>query len=179
MAILEILEFPDPRLRIRAQPVVRVDDAIRRLIADMFETMYAAPGIGLAASQVNVHQRLLVIDISEERNQPLAFVNPEILAREGDEETEEGCLSVPGIYDKVRRAERITVRALDRNGASFEMQAVGLLAVCIQHEMDHLQGKLFVDYLSELKRTRIRSKLAKERKDTKQTSRDKSKAPAI
>jgi peptide deformylase len=141
--------------------------------------MYAAPGIGLAASQVNVHQRLLVIDISEERNQPLAFVNPEILAREGDEETEEGCLSVPGIYDKVRRAERITVRALDRNGASFEMQAVGLLAVCIQHEMDHLQGKLFVDYLSELKRTRIRSKLAKERKDTKQTSRDKSKAPAI
>jgi peptide deformylase len=179
MAILEILEFPDPRLRIRAQPVVRVDDAIRRLIADMFETMYAAPGIGLAASQVNVHQRLLVIDISEQRNQPLAFVNPEILAREGDEETEEGCLSVPGIYDKVRRAERITVRALDRNGASFEMQAVGLLAVCIQHEMDHLQGKLFVDYLSELKRTRIRSKLAKERKDTKQTSRDKSKAPAI
>jgi peptide deformylase len=179
MAILEILEFPDPRLRIRAQPVTRVDDAIRRLIADMFETMYAAPGIGLAASQVNVHQRLLVIDISEQRNQPLAFVNPEILAREGDEETEEGCLSVPGIYDKVRRAERITVRALDRNGASFEMQAVGLLAVCIQHEMDHLQGKLFVDYLSELKRTRIRSKLAKERKDTKQTSRDKSKAPAI
>jgi peptide deformylase len=179
MAILEILEFPDPRLRTRAQPVARVDAAIRRLIADMFETMYAAPGIGLAASQVNVHQRLLVIDISEERNQPLAFVNPEILAREGDEETEEGCLSVPGIYDKVRRAERITVRALDRNGASFEMQAVGLLAVCIQHEMDHLQGKLFVDYLSELKRTRIRSKLAKERKDNKQTSRDKTKAPAI
>jgi peptide deformylase len=179
MAILEILEFPDPRLRTRAQPVARVDDSIRRLIADMFETMYAAPGIGLAASQVNVHQRLLVIDISEERNQPLAFVNPEILAREGDEETEEGCLSVPGIYDKVRRAERITVRALDRNGISFEMQADGLLAVCIQHEMDHLDGKLFVDYLSELKRTRIRSKLAKERKDTKQTSRDKHKAPAI
>jgi len=178
MAILNILEFPDPRLRTRAVPVVRVDDVIRRLIADMFETMYAAPGIGLAASQVNVHQRLLVIDISEERNQPLAFVNPEILAREGDEETEEGCLSVPGIYDKVRRAERITVRALDRNGVSFEMQADGLLAVCIQHEMDHLDGKLFVDYLSELKRTRIRSKLTKERKDSK-PSRDTHKAPAI
>jgi peptide deformylase len=178
MAILDILEFPDPRLRTRATPVARVDEVIRRLIADMFETMYAAPGIGLAASQVNVHQRLLVIDISEERNQPLAFVNPEILTREGDEETEEGCLSVPGIYDKVRRAERITVRALDRNGIGFEMQADGLLAVCIQHEMDHLDGKLFVDYLSELKRTRIRSKLAKERKDSK-PSRDTHKAPAI
>jgi peptide deformylase len=179
MAILDILEFPDPRLRTRAQPVARVDDAIRRLIADMFETMYTAPGIGLAASQVNVHQRLLVIDISEDRKQPLAFVNPEIIARDGEEESEEGCLSVPGIYDKVRRAERITVRAQDRNGVAFEMQADGLLAVCIQHEMDHLDGKLFVDYLSELKRTRIRSKLAKERNDTKRPSRDGHKVPAI
>jgi peptide deformylase len=180
MAILEILEFPDPRLRTKAQPVAVVDDAMRKLIADMLETMYAAPGIGLAASQVNVHKRLLVIDISEERNQPLAFINPEILKRDGDEESEEGCLSVPGIFEKVKRAERITVRALDRNGVSFEMQADGLLAVCIQHEMDHLEGKLFVDYLSELKRTRIRNKLAKERKDDKaSTRRDAHKAPAI
>jgi peptide deformylase len=179
MAILDILEFPDPRLRTRAQPIAVVDDAIRRVIADMFETMYAAPGIGLAASQVNVHKRLLVIDISEERNQPLVFINPEIVARDGDEETEEGCLSVPGIFEKVRRAERITVRALDRNGISFDMKAEGLLAVCIQHEMDHLEGKLFVDYLSELKRTRIRGKLEKERKDRKPTDRAKQKAPAI
>ncbi len=180
MAILEILEFPDPRLRTRAQPVAAVDDSIRRLIADMLETMYAAPGIGLAASQVNVHRRLLVIDMSEEQNQPLALINPEITAREGDEETEEGCLSVPGIFDKVRRAERITVRALDRNGFAFEMQADGMLAVCIQHEIDHLEGKLFVDYLSELKRTRIRGKLEKERKENKPaTRRGASKAPAI
>ena len=180
MAILDILEFPDPRLRTRAETVAVVDDALRRLIADMFETMYAAPGIGLAASQVNVHKRLLVIDISEERKQPLAFINPEIVARDGDEEAEEGCLSVPGIFEKVKRAERITVRALDRNGIAFEMQADGLLAVCIQHEMDHLDGKLFVDYLSELKRTRIRNKLEKERKDTKSTTRrDSRKVPAI
>jgi peptide deformylase len=180
MAILDILEFPDPRLRTRAQPIANVDDSIRRLVADMFETMYAAPGIGLAASQVNVHKQLLVIDISEERNEPLVFINPQIIAREGDEETEEGCLSVPGIFEKVRRAERITVRALDRNGISFDMNAEGLLAVCIQHEMDHLDGKLFVDYLSELKRTRIRSKLEKERKDRKpSSSRDRDKAPAI
>jgi peptide deformylase len=180
MAILEILEFPDPRLRTRAQPIASVDDSIRQLVADMFETMYAAPGIGLAASQVNVHKQLLVIDISEDRNEPLVFINPQIIAREGDEETEEGCLSVPGIFEKVRRAERITVRALDRNGISFDMNAEGLLAVCIQHEMDHLDGKLFVDYLSELKRTRIRSKLEKERKDRKPAaSRDRDKAPAI
>jgi peptide deformylase len=180
MAILEILEFPDPRLRTKAQPVAVVDDALRQLIADMFETMYVAPGIGLAASQVNVHKRLLVIDISEERNQPLAFINPEILIRDGDEESEEGCLSVPGFYEKVKRAERITVRALDRNGIAFEMQAEGLLAVCIQHEIDHLDGKLFVDYLSELKRTRIRNKLAKERKDDKSPARrDSHKVPAI
>jgi peptide deformylase len=167
MAILNILEFPDPRLRTKAQPVKQVDAAIRKLIDDMFETMYAAPGVGLAASQVNVHQRVVVIDISEERNKPLALVNPEIIAREGDDENEEGCLSVPGIFEKVRRAERITVRAQDRNGITFDMQADGLLAVCIQHEMDHLEGKLFVDYLSELKRTRIRGKLEKERRDKK------------
>jgi peptide deformylase len=180
MAILEILEFPDPRLRTKAKPVAKVDERIRTLIADMFETMYAAPGIGLAASQVNVHERLLVIDISEDRSQPLAFINPEIVKRSGDEETEEGCLSVPGIFEKVKRSKSITVRALDRHGIAFEMDADELLAVCIQHEMDHLEGKLFVDYLSELKRTRIRGKLEKERKDRKPAARSNSrKAPAI
>jgi peptide deformylase len=165
MALLPILEFPDPRLRTRAQPVEQVDAALRKLIDDMFETMYAAPGIGLAATQVNVHRRFMVIDVSESRKEPLVFINPEILERQGVEETEEGCLSVPGVYDKVTRADRIRVRALDRDGKQFEMDADGLLAVCIQHEMDHLDGKLFVDYLSELKRTRIRRKLEKERKD--------------
>jgi peptide deformylase len=165
MALLQILEFPDPRLRTRAQPVTEVDAALRRLVDDMFETMYAAPGIGLAATQVNVAKRLLVIDISEKRDQPLVLINPDIVAREGVEETEEGCLSVPGIFDKVTRAEKIRVRALDRNGKPLEMEADGLLAVCIQHEIDHLDGKLFVDYLSELKRTRIRKKLEKERKE--------------
>jgi peptide deformylase len=165
MALLPILEFPDPRLRTRAQPVEQVDAGLRKLIDDMFETMYAAPGIGLAATQVNVHKRLLVMDISEKRNERLALINPEILSREGIEETEEGCLSVPGIYDKVTRADRIRVRALDRDGKQIEFDAEGLLAVCIQHEMDHLEGKLFVDYLSELKRTRIRKKLEKERKE--------------
>jgi peptide deformylase len=178
MARLPILEFPDPRLRTRAEPVAQVDDALRRLIDDMFETMYAAPGIGLAATQVNVHKRLLVVDISETRDQPLALINPEIVAREGIEETEEGCLSVPGIYDKVTRAEKIRIRALDRNGKQIEMDADGLLAVCIQHEMDHLEGKLFVDYLSELKRTRIRKKLEKERKD-RPASAAREKMPAI
>jgi peptide deformylase len=177
MALLPILEFPDPRLRTRAQPVQEVDAALRRLIDDMFETMYAAPGIGLAATQVNVHKRLLVIDISEKHNEPLALINPEIVAREGVEESEEGCLSVPGIYDKVSRADRIRVRALDRNGKQIEFDAEGLLAVCIQHEMDHLDGKLFVDYLSDLKRTRIRKKLEKERRDAPATAR--AKAPAI
>jgi peptide deformylase len=162
MAVLEILHFPDPRLRTRAQPVRAVDDRIRRLVDDMFETMYAAPGIGLAATQVNVPLRVLVLDVSEERNAPRCFVNPEILVREGDEEMEEGCLSVPGVYDRVRRAERIRVRALDRDGQPFELDADGLLAVCIQHEIDHLDGKLFVDYLSALKRQRIRKKLEKE-----------------
>jgi peptide deformylase len=178
MARLPILEFPDPRLRTRAEPVAQVDDALRRLIDDMFETMYAAPGIGLAATQVNVHKRLLVVDISETRDQPLALINPEIVAREGIEETEEGCLSVPGIYDKVTRAEKIRIQALDRNGKQIEMDADGLLAVCIQHEMDHLEGKLFVDYLSELKRTRIRKKLEKERKD-RPASAAREKMPAI
>jgi peptide deformylase len=181
MALLPILEFPDPRLRTRAQPVERVDGALRELIDDMFETMYAAPGIGLAATQVNVHKRVLVIDISESRNERLALVNPEILNREGVEETEEGCLSVPGVYDKVKRADRIRVRALNREGKQVDFDADGLLAVCIQHEIDHLDGKLFVDYLSELKRTRIRKKLEKERKDRSagELSRAKPKVPAI
>jgi peptide deformylase len=165
MALLPILEFPDPRLRTRAQPIAQVDAALRKLIDDMFETMYAAPGIGLAATQVNVARRLLVIDVSERRNEPLVLINPELVSRAGIEETEEGCLSVPGVYDKVTRAERIRVRALDRDGKQIEFDADGLLAVCIQHEIDHLDGKLFVDYLSELKRTRIRKRLEKERKD--------------
>lgn len=180
MALLPILEFPDPRLRTRAQPVGEVDAALRKLIDDMFETMYAAPGIGLAATQVNVHKRLLVIDISETRKEPLALINPDILTRDGVEETEEGCLSVPGIYDKVTRAERIRVRALDRDGKQIEFDADGLLAVCIQHEIDHLDGKLFVDYLSELKRTRIRKKLTKERKDSASSAApSRTKVPAI
>jgi peptide deformylase len=165
MALLPILEFPDPRLRTKAQPVEHVDDDLRRLIDDMFETMYAAPGIGLAATQVNVHKRLVVIDVSETRDQPLVLINPEIVERVGVEETEEGCLSVPGVFDKVKRADRIRVRALDRDGKPIDFNADGLLAVCIQHEIDHLDGKLFVDYLSELKRTRIRKKLEKERKE--------------
>jgi peptide deformylase len=162
MAVLEILHFPDPRLRTRAQPVARVDETTRRLVDDMLETMYQAPGIGLAATQVNVPWRVLVLDLSEDRSAPRCFINPEILARDGEEEAEEGCLSVPGVYDRVRRAERIRVRALDRHGQPFELEADGLLAVCIQHEIDHLDGKLFVDYLSSLKRQRIRKKLAKD-----------------
>ena len=165
MAKLTILEFPDPRLRTRAQPVDVVDDSIRQLIDDMFETMYAAPGIGLAATQVDVHKRVITIDLSEDRSQPITLINPELVVREGLEEMEEGCLSVPGIFDKVRRAQKIRVRTLDRQGAVQEFDADGLLAVCIQHEMDHLEGKLFVDYLSELKRTRIRKKLEKDRRD--------------
>ncbi|MET0497315.1 MAG: peptide deformylase [Steroidobacteraceae bacterium] len=163
MARLPILEFPDPRLRTRAARVTVVDDELRRLIDDMFETMYAAPGIGLAATQVNVHKRVIVIDISQDHDAPLALINPEIISRDGVEESEEGCLSVPGIYDNVTRAQKIRVRTLDRKGKQIELDADGLLAVCIQHEMDHLEGKLFVDYLSELKRTRIRKKLEKER----------------
>jgi peptide deformylase len=166
MAKLTILEFPDPRLRTVAKPVdpARIDAAFGRLVDDMFETMYDAPGIGLAASQVDVHQRFMVIDVSETKDAPLVFINPEILTREGVETCQEGCLSVPGIFADVKRAERITVRALDRHGQPFELAADGLLAVCIQHEMDHLDGKLFVDYLSPLKRDMVRRKLAKQRR---------------
>ena len=166
MAILNILHFPDPRLRTRAVPVTVVDEQIRRLADDMLETMYDAPGIGLAATQVNVHQRVVVIDVSEEKNQPLVLINPEILVKEGMEEMDEGCLSVPGVYETVERAEKVRIRALNRDGESFELDADGLLAVCIQHEIDHLDGKLFVDYLSSLKRERIKKKLEKQRRQT-------------
>jgi peptide deformylase len=162
MAILDILHFPDARLRNKAKPVAEVDDQVRQLVDDMFETMYEAPGIGLAAIQVNDPRRVIVVDTTEDRSQPLALINPEILAKDGEEEMDEGCLSVPGIYETVKRAESIRVRALDRDGNAFEMDADGLLAVCIQHEIDHLDGKLFVDYLSNLKRQRIRKKLEKE-----------------
>ena len=165
MALRTILEFPDPRLRTRARPVTVFDPALGTLVDDMLQTMYAAPGIGLAATQVDVHQRVIVIDISDERNAPVVLINPEILSREGEARTEEGCLSVPGIFDEVQRAARIRVRAHDRSGASFEQDYDDILAVCIQHEMDHLDGKLFVDYLSDLKRERIRKKLDKERKE--------------
>jgi len=182
MAKLTILEYPDPRLRTRAVPVAAVDDSIRTLIDDMLETMYAAPGVGLAATQVNVHKRVLVADVTSEQNQPLVFVNPEIIEREGKTEAEEGCLSVPGIFDKLNtRSERVVVRALDREGKPFELQADGLLAVCIQHEMDHLEGRLFVDYLSELKRSRIRKKLEKERRERSSdgAGRERSRVPVI
>jgi peptide deformylase len=165
MALLPILEYPDPRLRARALPVTQFDEALGKLVDDMLQTMYAAPGIGLAATQVNVPQRVLVIDISEERNQPLVFVNPEIVAREGVAMTEEGCLSVPGVFDDIERAAKVRVRSHDRHGEVFELDLEGSLAVCLQHEMDHLDGKLFVDYLSDLKRERIRKKLEKDRKE--------------
>ena len=165
MPHLDILRFPDPRLRIKARPVDTVDPAVRQVVDDMLETMYAAQGIGLAAIQVNIPQRIVVIDLSEERDQPLCLINPEILDRQGEEQMEEGCLSVPEVYETVTRAERITMRALDRQGESFELQADGLLAVCIQHEIDHLDGKLFVDYLSNLKRQRIRKKLEKSQRE--------------
>ncbi len=162
MAILDILHFPDPRLRNKAKPVAQVDDSIRRLVDDMLETMYEAPGIGLAATQVNVAKRVVVIDLSEDKNEPLCLINPEILEKDGVEQMEEGCLSVPGVYELVSRADHVRLRALGRDGKPFEMEADGLLAVCIQHELDHLDGKLFVDYLSSLKRQRIRKKLEKE-----------------
>ncbi|HEY6598621.1 MAG TPA: peptide deformylase [Pseudomonadales bacterium] len=162
MALLSILEYPDPRLRTRAVAVTRVDAKIRRLVDDMIETMYAAPGVGLAASQVNVHKRVVVVDVSEERNSPYVFINPVLELLGGEVETEEGCLSVPGFYEPVKRAERIIARALDRDGQPFELAADGMLAVCVQHECDHLEGKLFVDYLSGLKRQRIRTKLQKQ-----------------
>ena len=162
MAVLDILRFPDPRLRTRAKKVTEVNETIRQLLEDMLETMYAAPGIGLAASQVNVHQRVIVMDISETKNSPLCLINPEILSTEGEEEMNEGCLSLPGQYETVRRAEFVSIRYLDQQGREQKLDADGLLAVCIQHEIDHLEGKLFVDYLSPLKRNRIRKKLEKE-----------------
>ncbi|HEY5733188.1 MAG TPA: peptide deformylase [Gammaproteobacteria bacterium] len=162
MAILDILHFPDERLRRMAKPVASVDARVRQLIDDMLETMYDAPGIGLAAVQVNVAERVIVVDVSDDRSQPLALVNPEITSLEGVEEMDEGCLSVPGVFEKVQRADAITVKALGRDGEPLEMRAEGLLAVCIQHEIDHLDGKLFIDYLSELKRQRIRKKLSKQ-----------------
>lgn len=162
MAVLDILRYPDARLHKVASPVASVDDRIRRLVQDMVDTMYAAPGIGLAATQVDVHERVIVIDMSEDKNDLLVFINPEIVASGGEKKTyEEGCLSVPGIYDDVERPGRITVRALNVRGETFELEAEGLLAVCIQHEMDHLQGKVFVQYLSRLKQSRIKSKMAK------------------
>ncbi len=164
MALLNILHFPDPRLRTVAKSVSEFDENLRKLVSDMFETMYEAPGIGLAATQVDRHIRLLVMDVSEARNQPRCLINPEILEAGGEEEMDEGCLSVPGFYEKVRRAEHIRVRAYDENGEVAEFDAEGLEGVCIQHEMDHLDGKLFVDYLSNLKRNRIRSKLVKAHK---------------
>jgi peptide deformylase len=165
MARLSVLEYPDPRLRTKARPVQKFDAALARLIDDLLETMYAAPGIGLAATQVDVHQRVAVIDISDERNDPQVFINPEILTREGEGTTEEGCLSVPGVFDDIKRALNIRVRAQDKQGQSFERDLTGTLAVCLQHEMDHLEGRLFVDYLSDLKRERIRKKLEKDRKE--------------
>ncbi len=165
MAILNILHFPDERLRTIAKPVEQVTDKHRTLIKNMLETMYDAPGIGLAATQVNFHERILVIDISEEKNEPIVLINPEILEKDGDQEFDEGCLSVPGIYETVHRAENIRVKALNQEGDSFEMNAHGLLAICIQHEMDHLVGKLFVDYLSQLKKQRIRKKLEKQQRN--------------
>jgi peptide deformylase len=166
MALLTILRYPDPRLHTVAKPVAAVDDRIRRLIDDMIETMYASEGVGLAATQVNVHERVIVMDTSEQHNQPMVLVNPEILLRSDELATaEEGCLSVPQIYDRVERPARVTVRALGRDGQAFEIEAEGLMAVCVQHEMDHLIGKVFVEYLSPLKRDRIRTKLLKKTRD--------------
>ena len=164
MAILSILEFPDPRLRKTARRVSKVDDDLRRLIDDMFETMYAAPGIGLAATQVNIHRRLFIADVSADQTEPYALINPEILEKDGVIVTEEGCLSVPGYYEEVERAEHIRVRFENRDGEQVEMEAKGLLAVCIQHEVDHLDGKLFVDYLSDARRQQIRHRLIRDRR---------------
>lgn len=166
MALLPILRFPDPRLKKVAAPVVKIDDSLRKLVADMAETMYEAPGIGLAATQVDVHKRLVVIDTSEEKNDLRVFINPTLESCEGSQVGEEGCLSVPGIYDKVERAERVTVHYLDLEGRRQSLTTDGLLAVCIQHEIDHLNGTVFVDHLSQLKQTRIKSKLAKQARVT-------------
>lgn len=170
MSILTILEFPDERLRKKAVPVKTVDQATKKLIGDMLETMYQAKGVGLAATQVNIQQRIIVIDISEEKNDPLCLVNPEIIEKDGVKDAEEGCLSVPGFYEKVKRAEHVRVKALNRDGSPFEFDARDLLAVCVQHEIDHLEGKLFVDYLSSLKRQRIKTKLQKIHKMEKSKS---------
>jgi len=164
LSVLTILEFPDERLRKRAALVKVVDGSVKKLVDDMFETMYAAKGVGLAATQVNVHQRIIVIDVSEEKDMPLCLINPELIEKDGVKESEEGCLSVPTFFEKVKRAEHIKVRALDRAGKPYEFEARDLLAVCVQHEMDHLEGKLFVDYLSSLKRQRIKKKLEKTHK---------------
>jgi peptide deformylase len=164
MALLEILHYPDKRLRTVATPVDEIDESVRTLVDDMFETMYAAPGIGLAATQVNVHKRVIVMDLSADKNEPLCLINPEIVSSEGVEQTEEGCLSVPDIFETVERAERVVVRARDKDGKEFTLEADGLLAVCIQHEMDHLQGNLFVDYLSPLKQMRVKKKIQKARR---------------
>lgn len=166
MALLPILRYPDPRLHTVARPVAEVTDDIRKLVQDMAETMYEAPGIGLAATQVDVHKRIVVIDVSEDKSGLMALINPEIIERDGEQVCEEGCLSVPGIYEKVTRAERVKVRALNEKGEAFEFEADGLLAVCVQHEIDHLDGKVFVEYLSQLKLNRIKSKLAKKARIT-------------
>jgi peptide deformylase len=166
MALLPILQYPDPRLNKVAKPVVAVTEATRNLIRNMSETMYAAPGVGLAATQVDVHEQIIVIDISETHDDLKVLINPELISTEGEEESEEGCLSVPGIYENVRRAEQIKVRALNEQGKPFTLQTGGLLAVCIQHEIDHLRGKVFVEHLSHLKQTRIRAKLKKQRRET-------------
>ncbi len=166
MALLPILRYPDPRLHKRAVPVAAVDDSIRQLVKDMTETMYEAPGIGLAATQVDVHKRVVVIDVSEDKSELRAFINAEIIERSGEQTCEEGCLSVPGIYEKVTRAERVRVKALDERGEPFELEADGLLAVCIQHELDHLDGKVFVEYLSPLKLNRIKTRLLKKARIT-------------
>jgi peptide deformylase len=161
LSVLTILEFPDERLRKKAVEVQVVDGKIKKLVEDMLETMYQAKGVGLAATQVNIHQRIVVIDVSEEKDKPLCLINPEIVAKDGIEESEEGCLSVPGFFEKIKRAERIKVKALNKEGQPFEFEADDLLAVCVQHELDHLEGKLFVDYISSLKRQRIKKKLEK------------------
>ena len=165
MAILKILQYPDERLHKIARKVERIDESTRKLVRDMAETMYAAPGVGLAATQIDVHEQIIVVDVSETHNQLKVFINPEIIASSGEEECEEGCLSVPGIYEKVSRAEKITLRALNEKGEPFTLEADGFLAVCIQHEMDHLRGKVFVEYLSQLKQTRIRAKLKKRQRE--------------
>ncbi len=164
MALLQILHFPDPRLRKKAVPVDEVNDQIRQTVEDMFETMYDAPGIGLAATQVDIQKQIIVIDVSEKHTEPLCLINPEIIAKDGEEEMQEGCLSVPKIFENVQRYENITVRALDKDGREYTLDANGLLAVCIQHEMDHLDGKLFIDYLSPLKMQRIKKKMLKLKK---------------